>query len=70
MRFEVVYQVCFWAGALLLFYTYVGYPLLLAMVSLFRSRPIRRAELNPKVTVIITAYNEERDIRMKLENTL
>ncbi|MDQ3816738.1 MAG: glycosyltransferase family 2 protein, partial [Acidobacteriota bacterium] len=47
-----------------------GYPLLLAMVSLFRSRPIRRAELNPKVTVIITAYNEERDIRMKLENTL
>lgn len=70
MRFEVVMQVCFWSGALLLFYTYVGYPLLLAIVGRFRSRPIRRAEMKPTVTVIITAYNEERDIRTKLENTL
>src|SRR2546421_11546366 len=70
MRFEVVMQICFFTGAALLFYTYAGYPLLLAIVSRLRSRPIRRAEWMPHVSVIITAYNEERDIAAKLENTL
>jgi cellulose synthase/poly-beta-1,6-N-acetylglucosamine synthase-like glycosyltransferase len=70
MNFQVVMQVSFWAGAALLFYTYAGYPLLLALVSRLRSRPIRRAECMPFVSVIITAYNEERDLAAKLENTL
>ena len=29
-----------------------------------------RADIEPKVTLIVTAYNEARDIRQKLENTL
>ncbi|MDT4954755.1 MAG: hypothetical protein QOJ02_2893 [Acidobacteriota bacterium] len=70
MNFEVVMQVCFWLGAALLFYTYAGYPLLLALVSRLRARPVRRAEWTPSVSVIITAYNEERDLAAKLENTL
>ena len=63
-------QICFFTGAALLCYTYAGYPLLLLIVSRLRSRPIRRAEWTPHVSVIITAYNEERDIAAKLENTL
>lgn len=70
MNFEVVMEVCFWSGAALLFYTYAGYPLLLALVSRLRPRPVRRAEWMPSVSVIITAYNEERDLAAKLENTL
>jgi cellulose synthase/poly-beta-1,6-N-acetylglucosamine synthase-like glycosyltransferase len=70
MKFEVVMQVCFWLGAALLFYTYAGYPLLLALVSRVRPRPVRQAEWTPLVSVIITAYNEERDLAAKLENTL
>ncbi|MDT5123032.1 MAG: hypothetical protein QOC96_2514 [Acidobacteriota bacterium] len=70
MRFEVVMQICFWSGAALLCYTYAGYPLLLLIVSRLRSRPVHRAEWMPHVSVIITAYNEERDIAAKLENTL
>ena len=70
MKFEVVMQVCFWLGAALLFYTYAGYPLLLALVSRVRPRPVRQAEWLPHVSVIITAYNEERDLAVKLENTL
>jgi cellulose synthase/poly-beta-1,6-N-acetylglucosamine synthase-like glycosyltransferase len=70
MNFQVVMQVCFWAGAALLFYTYAGYPLLLVLVSRLRSRSVRRAEYAPHVSVIITAYNEERDLAAKLENTL
>jgi cellulose synthase/poly-beta-1,6-N-acetylglucosamine synthase-like glycosyltransferase len=60
----------FWLGAGALFYTYVGYPLLLVVISRLRSRPVRRSERLLTVSVIITAYNEERDLRAKLENTL
>ena len=63
-------EVVFWASVAALCYTYVGYPLLLAVVSAVRSRPVRRGEFLPDVTVIITAYNEERDLAAKLENTL
>jgi len=70
MSLELVMRVFFWSGTGLLFYTYVGYPLLLFIVSGLRPRPVRRSEWTPKVTVIITAYNEERDIAAKLENTL
>ena len=51
-------------------YTYAGYPLLLWLVSRWRARPVRAAPYEPTVSVIITAYNEERDLAAKLENTL
>jgi cellulose synthase/poly-beta-1,6-N-acetylglucosamine synthase-like glycosyltransferase len=50
-------------------YTYAGYPLLLILLSRFRGKPVLRREFTPTVTVIIAAYNEERDLAEKLENT-
>jgi cellulose synthase/poly-beta-1,6-N-acetylglucosamine synthase-like glycosyltransferase len=70
MNFDFAMRLFFWSGAALLVYTYAGYPLLLALYSRLRSRPVRRAEWSPFVSVIITAYNEERDLAAKLENTL
>ncbi|HUQ31819.1 MAG TPA: glycosyltransferase family 2 protein [Pyrinomonadaceae bacterium] len=70
MNFEVVMHLFFWTGAALLFYTYAGYPLLLALASRLRSRPVRRGDWQPRVSVIITAYNEELDLAAKLDNTL
>lgn len=63
-------QIFFWTCAGLLAYVYAGYPLLVYLVSVFFPRAIMRAEIEPRVTVLITAYNEEADIREKLENTL
>jgi len=63
-------EMVFWTGAVALIYTYVGYPLLLALISRLRPRIVRRAEFTPTVSVIITAYNEERALAAKLENTL
>ena len=60
----------FWLALLALAYTYVGYPLLVWAVSSARPRELRRANWEPTVTVIITAYNEELDLASKLENTL
>ncbi len=69
MSFSLMVEVVLWLSAAALAYTYVGYPLLLALISRLRPRRVRRAEWTPQVSVIITAYNEERDLAAKLENT-
>ena len=63
-------QILFWTSVFALFYTYIGYPLLVYVYSLVFPKTINRADFAPAVTILITAYNEERDIRTKLENTL
>ena len=60
----------FWASVGLVAYVYVGYPLLLFLVSRIWSRPVRKAPVTPRVTMIIAAYNEEEAIAAKLENAL
>ena len=49
---------------------YVGYPVVLGLVAMLRRRPVNRRAVHPTVSLIICAYNEERDIRRKLEETL
>ena len=70
MILRLAAEVIFWLSAVALFYTYAGYPLLLALVSALRPLKVRRGEFEPTVSIIITAYNEERDLAAKLENTL
>jgi cellulose synthase/poly-beta-1,6-N-acetylglucosamine synthase-like glycosyltransferase len=70
MTLNLAAEIIFWVALAVLAYTYAGYPLLLAIVSQFRLREVHRAALQPTVSVIITAYNEERDLAAKLENTL
>jgi cellulose synthase/poly-beta-1,6-N-acetylglucosamine synthase-like glycosyltransferase len=70
MNLRMILEMIFWLSAAALFYTYIGYPLLVALVSMARPRTRRRGAFEPTVSVIITAYNEERDLAAKLENTL
>ncbi|MDX6693391.1 MAG: hypothetical protein QOF02_994 [Blastocatellia bacterium] len=70
MRLELAALICFCLSAAALLYTYAGYPLLVAVISRLRPRAVRRRDWTPAVSVIITAYNEERDLAAKLENTL
>jgi cellulose synthase/poly-beta-1,6-N-acetylglucosamine synthase-like glycosyltransferase len=60
----------FWVSAALVLYTYFGYPLLVCLVSLFRNRPVRAGDHQPRVSFIIAAYNEASVIEPKLRNTL
>jgi cellulose synthase/poly-beta-1,6-N-acetylglucosamine synthase-like glycosyltransferase len=60
----------FWVCLAVCVYIYFGYPALLWVVSRFRSRPVKEADVTPFVTFIIPAYNEERNIAAKIENTL
>ena len=63
-------EAIFWLSLAAIGYAYVGYPLLLIVLSRLRPRPVRSGHWTPSVTVIIAAYNEERDLAAKLENTL
>ena len=60
----------FWACLATLFYTYLGYPLLLALLARFRPKTAEYPSTRPKVTLLIAAYNEEAVIAEKLVNSL
>jgi cellulose synthase/poly-beta-1,6-N-acetylglucosamine synthase-like glycosyltransferase len=49
---------------------YLGYPILVYLVGRFFGKKVLHGDVEPTVTVIITAYNEEAIIRAKIENTL
>ena len=51
-------------------YAYFGYPASLLLVGLFRNKRVQKKTLHPSVSLIITAYNEEKRIEAKLVNTL
>ena len=63
-------QIIFAGSAAALAYAYAGYPLLVYLFSRLRPKAVKRAACEPNVTILITAYNEEKAIREKLENTL
>ncbi len=63
-------EAIFWLSVAAIGYAYVGYPLLLLVLSRLRPKPVKSGHWTPTVTVIIAAYNEERDLAAKLENTL
>lgn len=63
-------EIIFWLTIGIIFYTYFGYPFLILFLSLFIHHQIHQQESEPKVTFLITAYNEEKNIAGKLENTL
>jgi cellulose synthase/poly-beta-1,6-N-acetylglucosamine synthase-like glycosyltransferase len=63
-------EAVFWSSLGFIFYAYCGYPLILWGLTCLRSRDVRKGETPASVSLVITAYNEERRIREKIENSL
>jgi cellulose synthase/poly-beta-1,6-N-acetylglucosamine synthase-like glycosyltransferase len=63
-------NIAFWIFVTIILYTYFGYTLLIPVIALFSQRQSIKKDIEPKVTFLITAYNEERSISAKLEDTL
>lgn len=63
-------QIIFFSGVAVGLYTFIGYPIVAWIISRAFPKPVRRGVHEPLVSVIITAYNEEKAIRDKIENTL
>src|SRR5262245_27609524 len=66
----LIAQIAFVTAITAMAFIYFGYPAIMFALSFVFPRPVRRADITPRVTVIIAAYNEERDILAKLKNTL
>lgn len=66
----MIAEAIYWGSVVFIGYAYIGYPLCLKALSAFRNRPVKKADLVPSVSFIVTAYNEEKRIREKIENTL
>ncbi|MBS0169858.1 MAG: glycosyltransferase family 2 protein [Nitrospira sp.] len=60
----------FWGSLGFIFYAYAGYLLILLAMSVVRSRPVMTGNIQPMVSLIITAYNEEARIKEKIDNSL
>lgn len=59
-------EIFFWAFAAVVAYTYVGYPLLLALWVRFRGRPVARGPFAGSVSVVLAARNEEGNVVQRL----
>ncbi|HVS14503.1 MAG TPA: glycosyltransferase family 2 protein [Thermoanaerobaculia bacterium] len=51
-------------------YVYFGYPALLLVISRVAPRPVRRAPVQPMMTLLIPVYNEEEHVAAKIANSL
>jgi cellulose synthase/poly-beta-1,6-N-acetylglucosamine synthase-like glycosyltransferase len=60
----------FWLSAGAIAWTHAGYPLAAAALARRRPRPVRKADLTPRVTVVVAAHNEESVIERRVENLL
>lgn len=67
---DIIALIIFCLSLALIVYTYVGYPAVLFFLSRWFGRPVRTSEITPKLSIIIAAYNEEKDIARKLTETL
>ena len=66
----MVAQIVFWAAIGVVFYVYLGYPVVLLLLRLVIRRPVNKQPNFPVVSLLIPAYNEVAVIREKILNSL
>ncbi len=60
----------FYLSLAVIVYTYIGYPLLLALMQLTSCVKVKKADIVPPVTVFVSAHNEAGHIEAKVTNLL
>ena len=60
----------FWFSIITLFYLYFGYPVLVYLFSRFYKQPVRRKYIYPGVSILLSVYNEEKNIENKIRSLL
>ncbi|MBW8000509.1 MAG: glycosyltransferase family 2 protein [Planctomycetes bacterium] len=60
----------FIASLAILIYIFFGYPVILAILSMLFGKVVNKGDVRPKVSLIISAYNEQDVIKQKIENSL
>lgn len=62
--------IIFWFSVSLIIYSYFGYPIILMILGFPKGLKVSKGEITPTVSLLILAYNEEKVIREKIENSL
>jgi len=66
----VLLKTLFWGSLGALAWTHVGYPVAVAALARVRSRPVRKEDVTPEVSVVVAAHDEEDVIGRRVENLL
>jgi cellulose synthase/poly-beta-1,6-N-acetylglucosamine synthase-like glycosyltransferase len=66
----VLAKVLFWSSLGALAWTQAGYPLTAAALARLRGRPVRKDDIEPSVSLIVAAHDEEDVIERRLANLL
>jgi cellulose synthase/poly-beta-1,6-N-acetylglucosamine synthase-like glycosyltransferase len=66
----IALEALLWGSLAAIAWAYAGYPLSMALLARLRPRPVTKAPIEPTVTLVIAAYNEEKHIADKLRNAL
>lgn len=63
-------KILFWLSILVIFYVYLGYPVIVYLVLFVSKKPVKKKYIYPTISVIISAYNEGKNIENKIRNLL
>lgn len=66
----MIMETDFWISLCLLIYTWMGYFFLLVLLVRFSRKTLNWRVIYPPITVLVTAYNEEKSIEKRLNNLL
>src|ERR1700750_2475628 len=66
----MILKAIFWASAAGLAWTHVGYPVAAAALRRVRGRPVRKEEVEPTVSLIVPAHDEEDVIEARVQTLL
>jgi len=63
-------KLLFWVSISIILYTYIVYPILIYLLSLFYKKPVRGKYVYPTISVVMSAHNEEGGIEDKVRSFL
>lgn len=63
-------EIGFWICLGLIIYIYAGYPAIVFLLAPILNRNVKKADIEPSITVVIAAFNEEREIQDTVANKL
>lgn len=63
-------EIAFWICALLIGYVYLGYPALAGLAARIAGKRVKKSNAEPSITILIAAYNEEKELGKTIENKL
>ncbi|MBA3382636.1 MAG: glycosyltransferase family 2 protein [Actinobacteria bacterium] len=66
----MIAKALFWGSLGALAWTHAGYPAAMGVLARVRPRPVRRENVTPSVTLVVSAHDEEDVIGRRLENLL